>query len=54
MAEKETKKEQKKSKKPEKESAVELDICKKAPEWAEHERLSDEDEPCDDFRKGSE
>jgi transketolase len=30
----------------------ETDICTKAPEWAEHERLSDADMPCDDGRSG--
>ena len=30
----------------------ELPICTKAPEWAEHHRLSDEDQPCDDGRTG--
>ncbi len=29
-----------------------LDVCTKAPS-AEHERMSDEDEPCDDGRTGS-
>jgi hypothetical protein len=29
------------------------DICQKAPEWAEHSRLHDEDEPCDDGRAGN-
>ena len=29
------------------------DICQKAPEWAEHSRLHDEDEPCDDGRTGN-
>jgi hypothetical protein len=28
------------------------DVCQKAPEWAEHSRLHDEDEPCDDGRAG--
>jgi len=28
------------------------EICRKAPEWAEHSRLQDEDEPCDDGRSG--
>ena len=32
--------------------APEPDICTKAPEWAEHERLSDADMPCDDGRSG--
>jgi transketolase len=32
--------------------APETDICTKAPEWAEHERLSDADMPCDDGRSG--
>jgi hypothetical protein len=29
------------------------DVCQKAPEWAEHARLSDDDEPCDDGRTGN-
>lgn len=29
------------------------DVCQKAPEWAEHSRLQDEDEPCDDGRTGN-
>ena len=29
------------------------DVCQKAPEWAEHARLNDEDEPCDDGRTGN-
>lgn len=28
------------------------DVCLKAPEWAEHQRLDDPDEPCDDGRTG--
>lgn len=28
------------------------DVCQKAPEWAEHSRLHDDDEPCDDGRTG--
>jgi transketolase len=28
------------------------EVCTKAPEWAEHERLSDSDMPCDDGRSG--
>lgn len=32
--------------------ALEVKTCKKAPEWAEHARFSDEDEPCDDGRSG--
>lgn len=27
-------------------------VCTKAPEWAEHSRLGDDDEPCDDGRSG--
>lgn len=27
-------------------------VCIKAPEWAEHHRLWDEDQPCDDGRSG--
>lgn len=29
------------------------DVCQKAPEWAEHSRLHDEDLPCDDGRSGN-
>jgi hypothetical protein len=29
------------------------DVCQKAPEWAEHARLDDDDEPCDDGRSGN-
>jgi transketolase len=32
--------------------APEPEVCTKAPEWAEHERLSDADMPCDDGRSG--
>jgi hypothetical protein len=28
------------------------DVCIKAPEWAEHQRLDDDDLPCDDGRSG--
>lgn len=28
-------------------------VCLKAPEWAEHQRLSDDDLPCDDGRSGN-
>ena len=28
-------------------------VCQKAPEWAEHSRLIDEDAPCDDGRTGN-
>jgi hypothetical protein len=28
-------------------------VCQKAPEWAEHARLQDEDAPCDDGRTGN-
>jgi hypothetical protein len=28
-------------------------VCRKAPEWAEHARLDDEDQPCDDGRTGN-
>lgn len=27
-------------------------VCDKAPEWAEHQRSWEEDEPCDDGRSG--
>ncbi|MFO7965883.1 MAG: isochorismatase family protein [Desulfobacterales bacterium] len=30
----------------------EIPVCTKAPEWAEHERLEDDDQPCDDGRTG--
>jgi hypothetical protein len=33
-------------------TAEQEDVCLKAPEWAEHSRLHDEDEPCDDGRSG--
>jgi len=29
------------------------EVCRKAPEWAEHSRLHDDDEPCDDSRSGN-
>jgi len=29
------------------------EVCQKAPEWAEHARLGDDDEPCDDGRTGN-
>jgi nucleotide-binding universal stress UspA family protein len=29
-----------------------IDACQKAPEWAEHARLEDTDQPCDDGRSG--
>lgn len=32
--------------------AAEPDVCVKAPEWAEHQRLDDDDMPCDDGRSG--
>ena len=32
--------------------ALDLDVCRKAPEMAEHERWHDEDQPCDDGRSG--
>ena len=28
------------------------DVCRKAPEYAEHHRLQDDDMPCDDGRAG--
>ena len=31
---------------------IEPEVCTKAPEWAEHARLEDEDQPCDDGRSG--
>jgi transketolase len=31
---------------------VDIEVCAKAPEWAEHQRLSDLDQPCDDGRSG--
>ena len=27
-------------------------VCRKAPEWAEHSRLQDDDAPCNDGRTG--
>lgn len=32
--------------------SIEPPVCTKAPEWAEHQRSDDEDEPCDDGRSG--
>jgi nicotinamidase/pyrazinamidase len=32
--------------------ATEIDACQKAPEWAEHARFEDTDQPCDDGRSG--
>lgn len=29
-----------------------VDVCVKAPEWAEHQRFSDDDMGCDDGRAG--
>ena len=34
------------------ESEQEMDVCTKAPDFAEHQRFSDADEPCDDGRNG--
>jgi nicotinamidase/pyrazinamidase len=31
---------------------LEIDACQKAPEWAEHARFDDSDQPCDDGRSG--
>lgn len=31
---------------------LEIDACQKAPEWAEHTRFEDDDQPCDDGRSG--
>jgi len=31
----------------------EIDVCQKAPEWAEHARFEDTDLPCDDGRSGN-
>lgn len=31
----------------------ELDICQTAPEWAEHARFEDANDPCDDGRTGT-
>jgi hypothetical protein len=31
---------------------IEPDACLKAPEWAEHARFLDDDQPCDDGRAG--
>ena len=33
-------------------AAGEPDVCLKAPEWAEHQRFTDTDTPCDDGRAG--
>jgi nicotinamidase/pyrazinamidase len=33
-------------------AASDPDVCVKAPEWAEHQRLQDDDMPCDDGRSG--
>lgn len=30
----------------------EIDVCQKAPEWTEHARFEDSDEPCDGGRSG--
>jgi len=32
--------------------SLETPVCTKAPEWAEHERFRDDDQPCDDGRTG--
>ena len=29
-----------------------IEACEKAPEWAEHARFEDDDQPCDDGRSG--
>jgi ADP-ribosyl-[dinitrogen reductase] hydrolase len=34
------------------EESVQEEVCIKAPEWAEHYRLGDDDQPCDDGRSG--
>ena len=31
---------------------LEIEACQKAPEWAEHARFQDSDQPCDDGRSG--
>jgi len=31
---------------------LEIEACQKAPEWAEHARFEDTDQPCDDGRSG--
>ena len=36
----------------EKEDLAPEEVCTKAPEWAEHQRLEDDDMPCDDGRSG--
>lgn len=36
-----------------KDGGIELNVCEKAPEWAEHARLDDDNEPCDDGRSGN-
>ncbi len=35
-----------------KKQAVDRDACFKSPEWAEHARYEDDDQPCDDGRAG--
>lgn len=50
--EKQVEKEEKKKKKEDEEEQADLDVCDKAPEWAEHERFRDDDMPCDDGRTG--
>ena len=52
-SEKATEKEKKEKKEKNDKEQVDLDICKKAPEWAEHERFRDDDQPCDDGRTGN-
>lgn len=32
--------------------ALPTDVCQKAPEFAEHYRIGDDDQPCDDGRSG--
>lgn len=33
-------------------ASEEMDFCQSAPEWAEHARLEDANDPCDDGRTG--
>ncbi len=32
--------------------SMDLNVCTKSPEWAEHQRFDDSDQPCDDGRSG--
>ena len=37
---------------PEENRSLKPDTCFKTPEWAEHARFTDDDQPCDDGRAG--